>query len=120
MRRKALQLSLLLAIPLHIANLQAQPTPEPLIVHEWGTFTSLQNEAGEAIGGINTDDEPVPGFVHRLADFRLLLQPTEVPNNFFQGAPSCHPDVTMRMETPIIYFHPPASSKIESARVRVS
>src|SRR5438876_6611240 len=86
------------------------------VVHEWGTFTSLQNEAGEAIGGINTDDEPVPGFVHRLADFRLLLQPTEVPNNFFQGAPSCHPDVTMRMETPIIYFHPPASSKIESAR----
>src|SRR5204863_2540425 len=64
-RRKALQLSLLLAIPLHFANLQAQPTPEPLIVHEWGTFTSLQNEASQAIGGINTDDEPVPRFVHR-------------------------------------------------------
>src|SRR5438874_9918344 len=86
MRRKALQLSLLLAIPLHFANLQAQPTPEPLIVHEWGTFTSLQNEAGQAIGGINTDDEPVPRFVHRLTDW-LLLSPTEVPANFFRVGP---------------------------------
>src|SRR5437762_8947139 len=84
MRRKALQLSLLLAIPLHFANLQAQPTPEPLIVHEWGTFTSLQNEAGQAIGGINTDDEPVPRFVHRLTDW-LLLSPTEVPASFFRS-----------------------------------
>ena len=37
-----------------------------LVVHEWGTFTSLQNEKGEAIGGINVDDEPVPAFVHSL------------------------------------------------------
>jgi hypothetical protein len=66
----------------------------------------LQNEAGQAIGGINTDDEPVPQFVHRLADF-LLLRPTEVPAIFFQGAPRCHPDVTMRLETPVLYFHPP-------------
>lgn len=77
-------------------------------VHEWGTFTSLQDESGNAVGGINTDDEPVPKFVHRYADF-LLLTPTQVPAIFFQGAPSCHPDVTMRLETPVIYFHPPPS-----------
>lgn len=89
-------------------------------VHEWGTFTSLQDEAGEAIGGINTDDEPVPPFVHELASF-LLLRPTEVPNNFFQGAPSCHPDVTMRLETPVIYFHPPAmETNLERADVQVT
>src|ERR1017187_3223084 len=76
-------------------------------VHEWGTFTSLQNEAGEAIGGINTDEEPVPPFVHRLDGFALLT-PTEAPPSFFKGAPSCHPDVTMRLETPVVYFHPPA------------
>jgi hypothetical protein len=79
---------------------------DPWVIHEWGTFTSLQDEAGRTIGGINTDDEPVPEFVHRLAYF-LLLSPTEVPKNFFQGAPSCHPDVTMRLETPVLYFHPP-------------
>src|SRR5712692_1867757 len=87
----------------------AAPKPEPKwIIHEWGTFTSLQDEAGEAIGGINTDDEPLPRFVHRLADF-LLLSPTEVPPIFFQGAPRCHPDVTMRLETPVVYFHLPKS-----------
>ncbi len=40
-------------------------------IHEWGTFTSLQNESGDALGGINSDDEPVPQFVHRLS-FELL------------------------------------------------
>lgn len=77
-------------------------------VHEWGTFTSLQNESGEAIGGINTDDEPVPAFVHRLT-YGLLVQPTQLPAIFSKGAPRCHPDVTMRLETPVIYFHPPSS-----------
>ena len=88
-------------------------------IHEWGTFTSLQDERGEAIGGINTDDEPVPGFVHGLASF-ILLRPTELPRFFYQGAPSCHPDVTMRLETPVIYFHPPkTTTNIQSADVRV-
>jgi hypothetical protein len=79
---------------------------DSLIIHEWGTFTSLQNDKGEAIGGINSDDEPVPRFVHRLG--HLLLLGSEVPPIFCQGAPHCHPDVTMRLETPVIYFHPPA------------
>jgi hypothetical protein len=34
-----------------------------VIVHEWGTFTCLQDENGQAVGGINVDDEPVPQFV---------------------------------------------------------
>lgn len=81
---------------------------EKWAVHEWGTFTALQDETGRAIGGINTDDEPVPPFVHQL-DERLLLRPSDVPPKFNKGAPACHPDVTMRLETPVIYFHPPAS-----------
>jgi hypothetical protein len=35
-----------------------------LIVHEWGTFTTLQDENGRELSGINVDDEPVPKFVH--------------------------------------------------------
>jgi hypothetical protein len=108
MGRREYRLALLLALLLYTADLQAQPNPEPLIVHEWGTFTSLQNEAGQAIGGINTDDEPVPQFVHRLTD-GLLISPTEVPAIFFKGAPSCHPDVTLRLETPVLYFHLPGA-----------
>jgi hypothetical protein len=89
-------------------------------VHEWGTFTSLQDESGNAIGGLNTDDEPVPPFVHQL-NAPVLLRSSEVPNNFFKGTPSCHPDVTMRLETPVIYFHPPKSATgIQTASVRVT
>jgi hypothetical protein len=89
-------------------------------IHEWGTFTSLQDENGQTIGGINTDDEPVPAFVHRLGGF-ALLSPSEVPPSFNKGAPSCHPDVTMRLETPVIYFHPPESgTKIKTISVAVN
>ena len=93
---------------------------EKWAVHEWGTFTSLQDESGAAIGGINTDDEPVPAFVHRMSGF-ALLNTSETPPVMFKGAPACHPDVTMRLETPVIYFHPPRSAaRIQAASVRVT
>ena len=86
-----------------------------MVVHEWGTFTSLQDEFGDAIGGLNTDDEPVPEFVHSPND--LLAMPTELPRTFFafsfrnsfdgKGLPGLHADVTMRLETPVMYFYPP-------------
>jgi hypothetical protein len=92
---------------------------DKLVVHEWGTFTSLQDEQGKAIGGINTDDEPVPNFVHRIG-YNLLLSPSEAPPKFFQDAPSCHPDVTMRLETPVIYFYPPNGWKPQPVDVHVA
>jgi len=102
-----------------ICAASAEDKGDKLVVHEWGTFTSLQDEKGDAIGGINTDDEPLPNFVHRLA-YNLLLSPSEAPPHFFQGAPSCHPDVTMRLETPVIYFHPPAGWKSQPVDVHVA
>jgi hypothetical protein len=87
----------------------AQAGNDKWVIHEWGTFTSLQDESGNAIGGINTDDEALPKFCHRLTDL-LVVTPTEVPPVFFQGAPRCHPDVTMRLETPVLYFHPPQAA----------
>jgi len=95
----------LISLILVAAVLRADNSPI-MVIHEWGTFTSFQDEAGNSIGGINTDDEPVPRFVHDLASM-LLIRPTELPPTFFQGAPSCHPDVTMRLETPVLYFHSP-------------
>lgn len=79
-------------------------------VHEWGTFTCLQDEAGRAIAGVNTDDEPLPRFVHRLAD-SLIFPPSEIPLIYYKGVPMLHPQVTMRLETPVIYFYPPAGAK---------
>ncbi len=83
-----------------------------LVVHEWGTFTALQDSQGNAIGGINTDDEPVPDFVHRIADNRFVLIDTNsvFPPGQFQGAPRCHPDVVLRLETPVTYFYPPRAA----------
>lgn len=79
-----------------------------LVIHEWGTFTSLEDESGTPIGGINTDDEPVPEFVHNLE--LLIRGPSEMPAVFFKGIPRCDRDVLVRLETPVIYFHlPPAS-----------
>ncbi|MEX2176963.1 MAG: hypothetical protein WD872_21555 [Pirellulaceae bacterium] len=81
-----------------------------LIVHEWGTFTSLQDEQGRELSGINIDDEPVPGFVHNLNRF-LLSRPVLSSLHWqyrSKGAPRHHPLVTMRLETPVIYFYPPA------------
>lgn len=82
---------------------------ERLKVHEWGTFTCLQDEQGRELPGINIDDEPVPDFVHNLAPF-ILSRPF-LSNVHWQyrmkGAPRHHPQVTMRLETPVIYFYPP-------------
>jgi hypothetical protein len=75
---------------------------DTLRVHEWGTFTSLQDESGQAIGGLNSSDEPLPMFVHRL---RAGLISNDNP--FSKGIVRAHPDVTMRLETPVVYFHPP-------------
>lgn len=77
-------------------------------VHEWGTFTALQDEKGHALTGINVDDEPVPGFVHNLNPF-VLASPFSSSLHWQyrqKGTPSRHPQVAMRLETPVIYFHP--------------
>jgi hypothetical protein len=79
----------------------------PLVVHEWGTFTSFQDADGRTIAGINVDDEPVPAFVHRLSSLPVFTT-TSRPATWSQGAPSCHHDVTLRLETPVVYFYPPA------------
>ncbi len=95
-------------------------TESPLVVHEWGTFTSLQDEKGRTISGINTDDEPVPRFCHNL-DWMLIDTPLPFPRILAQGVASCHPDVTMRLETPVIYFHPPKDAVLPIvADVKVS
>ncbi len=81
---------------------------DKLVVHEWGTFTSLEDETGRQLGGINVDDEPLPAFVHDLNPYVLGSQYTTPLQ--FKGAPPRHPFVTLRLETPVIYFYPPKSA----------
>jgi len=75
-----------------------------LVVHEWGTFTVMQDEKGRPLAGINNDDEPVPQFVHR----QHIVQPFgDMPATYYKGIAGSHPDVVVRLETPVIYFYPP-------------
>jgi hypothetical protein len=109
--------SLLLG-PLVVWQLAASPggtaaagTGDSLVVHEWGTFTVLQDEQGKPIGGINTDDEPLPDFVHNLN--RAANGPSSaMPPVYFKGVERNHPDVVTRLETPVIYFYPPAGREM--------
>ncbi len=94
---------------LAFAALAAQLGTEPLVIHEWGTFTVLQDENGSAVSGINTDDEPVPDFVHRAVN---LIRPSLPAQLMSKGIPACHPDVIMRMETPVVYFYPPGGKAV--------
>src|SRR3712207_4051324 len=103
-----MRLSLLIAVTVVALSSHTRASESQFIVHEWGTFTSLQNDQGENVPGINIDDEPVPEFVHNLAP--LLLNQAILSSEHWsyrqKGAPRQHPMVTMRLETPVIYFYP--------------
>lgn len=89
-----------------------------LVVHEWGTFTSLQDEQGNTIGGINTDEERLPEFVHDLRPVRMATSSDLAPR-FIKFAPVCAPEVTMRLETPVVYFHLPPGVREMTVDLRV-
>jgi len=85
-----------------------------LVVHEWGTFTSLQDETGRTIGGINTDDEPLPGFVHDL-----LKDRSEASSGKGLPISASRQEITMRLETPVMYFHLPPGGAQRTVDVSV-
>ena len=82
------------------------PVSHNIVIHEWGTFTSLQDEQGRTIGGINTDEEKLPAFVHDLNPIPMGSDGDFSPN-LIKGRDYCDPTVTMRLETPVIYVHLP-------------
>ena len=84
-------------------NVAAACAADRLVIHEWGTLTSLQDEDGRAIAGINAEDEAVPAFVHEVAPNLIRSR-----DGIGKGIPGVHPDVTMRLETPVLYIHAPA------------
>lgn len=88
----------------------------PLIVHEWGTFTSVQNDKGETLRGFFINNEPVPSFVHGVnhpgRHFGGILSEEEAKSHVKGGVPRQHPDLIMRLETPVLYFYPPARAKL--------
>jgi hypothetical protein len=81
---------------------------QDLVVHEWGTITTVHAADGKPAGGLNRIDESevLPKFVHGFEPEHTRHDPAK---RFAKGTgiPG-RPDVTMRLETPVVYFHPPA------------
>jgi hypothetical protein len=82
-----------------------------LAVHEWGTITSIHAADGTPKGGLNGIDEAdvLPDFVHRYEPETTRQKPGLILGKL-PNIPG-RPDVTMRLETPVIYFHPPPNQK---------
>jgi len=78
-----------------------------LVVHEWGTITTIHAADGTPAARLNRidDSEVLPDFVHRYEPESTRFD----PNLHFAKLPNIpgRPDVNMRLETPVIYFHPP-------------
>lgn len=70
---------------------------QPVEVHEWGTFTSVQSPEGLDMEGLHHEEEPLPAFVHGRDG--LCLGQMAKCLEFIPGG------VTQKMETPVIYFH---------------
>jgi hypothetical protein len=85
-----------------------------LVVHEWGTITSIHTASGKPQGALNKIDaaDVLPDFVHRYEP----EQTRHDPARRFAKSPLVpgRPDVTMRLETPVIYFHPPAGATFDA------
>jgi hypothetical protein len=85
----------------------------PLVVHEWGTITTRHAPDGTPEGRLNHIDssEVLPPFVHRYEPppTRAMPRNTLLKTAIEPG----RPDVTMRLETPVIYFHVPAGERPE-------
>ena len=79
----------------------------PLVVHEWGTITTRHAPDGTPQGRLNhiAPSETLPSFVHRYEPASTQDKPDKslVKTTLTAG----RPDVTMRLETPVIYFHVP-------------
>jgi hypothetical protein len=94
------------------ATAPAQPAAE-LVVHEWGTITTVHAADGTPQSGLNKIDasEVLPKFVHRYEPESTRFDPAKklVKSPLVPG----RPDVTMRLETPVIYFHPPPGARYE-------
>jgi hypothetical protein len=92
----------------------ASPNAE-LVVHEWGTITTVHAADGTPRTGLNKieESEVLPRFVHRFEPESTRFDPAKklMKSPLVPG----RPDVIMRLETPVIYFHPPAGATYDKS-----
>ncbi|HEY2851826.1 MAG TPA: hypothetical protein VGJ18_03220 [Gemmatimonadaceae bacterium] len=91
----------------------------PLVVHEWGTITTRHLPDGTPQGRLNhiTPAEVLPAFVHQYEP-PATVEKVGQPLLKSVVAPG-RQDVTMRLETPVIYFHAPTGASVAPFDVSV-
>lgn len=92
-------LPLLLALTLLAPALADEPTPQGLVAHEWGTFTTVSGGSGAAL------------------DWRPLSGPSDLPRFVHTNRQKSGWRGKVRMETPVIYFY---SDRKRTVRARVA
>jgi hypothetical protein len=90
----------------------APAAADPLVVHEWGTFTSVQGADGVGLEGLQHEEEALPAFVYSRSKVREC--PLRAQGYKGLEVPATH--VTQKMETPVLYFHTKSPRRV---RVRV-
>jgi hypothetical protein len=83
-----------------------------LVVHEWGTFTSMQGADGVTLEGLHHEEEALPGFVYPRSEVRDC----PLRDQGYKGLEVDVTRVTEKMETPVTYFY---TDKPGRVRVRV-
>lgn len=91
---------ILLAGPLVISAVgmlaAANPIRSDMVVHEWGTFLSMNGSDGVSLDGMYHEEHALPPFVHSRSRDQLRL-----PSSLIEG------------ETPVIYFYTPRRLRVQ-------
>lgn len=89
----------LAALATAASDVKPHRDPDALVVHEWGTFTSIAGRQGEAMQwqALQQGSDDLPCFVERFRRYR--------GKGFVLG--------TVRMETPVLYFYAPQPTTVD-------
>ncbi|WP_193213536.1 hypothetical protein [Luteolibacter marinus] len=89
-------------------------------LHEWGTFTTVAGSDGILLSGLEREEAPLPAFTysHHGMENGNLQRPLPVadllnPFLLTKGIRRPVTGVTVKMETPVIYFHSDRAFDVE-------
>ena len=117
--RRALPAIFLFTAALSVTAATLQTQQPPVVVHEWGTFTTVAGVDGQAVKWLplgGPTDLPCFVDVYKNRVYKVLAGSSEAPVPITYEAARSSLVATVRMETPVIYFY---SDKPTAVGVRV-
>ncbi len=88
MRQTSIVMAAVLAVGVLAAKPPANAPAKELVVHEWGTFLTMNGSDGVTLDGMYHEEHALPSFVHSRSNEELFQH-----------------DVIHKGETPVIYFY---------------